>query len=81
MSYGYSQSLVEANKKASAKSLGVALGRLCIKHGVAVSEVAQELGVSRATVYNWFWGVTSPALHLHPRVVAYTRYLKNRKQT
>jgi transposase len=79
MSYGYSQSLVDANKKADIKSLGVALGRLCIKHGVPVSEVAQELGVSRATVYNWFWGTTSPALHLHPRTTAYTKFLKNRK--
>jgi transposase len=79
MSYGYSQSLVDANKKADIKSLGVALGRLCIKHGVPVSEVAQELGVSRATVYNWFWGTTSPALHLQPRTTTYTEFLKNRK--
>ena len=81
MSYGYSQSLVEANKKASIKSLGVALGRLCIKHGVSVSEVAKELGVSRATVYNWFWGVTSPAPHLQPKATEYIEFLKNREQT
>ena len=78
MSYGYSQSLVEANKKANIKSLGVALGRLCIKHGVPVSEVAQELNVSRATVYNWFWGATSPSLYLRPKILAYTHYLKKR---
>jgi len=79
MSYGYSQSLVEANKKASIKSLGVALGRLCIKHEVPVSEVAKELSVSRMTVYNWFWGITAPTLHLQPRVIQYTEYLKKRK--
>jgi predicted transcriptional regulator len=79
MSYGYSQSLVEANKRASIKSLGVALGRLCIKHGVSVSEVAKELRVSRMTVYNWFWGVTSPTLHLQNRVIQYMEYLKKRK--
>jgi DNA-binding transcriptional regulator YiaG len=79
MSYGYSQSLVEANKKANTKSLGVALGRLCIKHGISVSEVARELGVSRATVYNWFWGVTSPSPYLHSKTTAYTEFLKNRK--
>lgn len=78
MSYGYSQSLVEANKKADVKSLGVALGRLCIRHGVSVSDVAQELSVSRATVYNWFWGTTSPALHLQNRVIQFIAYLKNR---
>jgi hypothetical protein len=79
MSYGYSQSLVDANKKANIKSLGVALGRLCIKHEVPVSEVAEELGVSRMTVYNWFWGITSPTLHLQPRIVRYTEHLKKRK--
>lgn len=79
MSYGYSQSLVEANKKADAKSLGVALGRLCIKHGVSVSEVAKELSVSRMTVYNWFWGVTLPSLYLQNRVIQYMEYLKKRK--
>lgn len=79
MSYGYSQSLVKANKRASIKSLGVALGRLCIKHGVSVSELARELSVSRMTVYNWFSGVRTPTLHLQPRVIQYIAYLKKRK--
>jgi hypothetical protein len=58
MSYGYSQSLVQANKEASAKSLGVALGRLCIRHGISVARVTRDLNVSRMTVYNWFKGQT-----------------------
>ena len=60
MSIGYSQRLVEANKKASVKLLGVALGRLCIKQGIPVMLIAEELNVSRATVYNWFWGASAP---------------------
>ena len=52
MSYGYSQSLVYANKKANIKSLGVALGRACILEGVSVSHVADFFGVSRMAVYN-----------------------------
>lgn len=60
MSYGYSQRLIEANKKADAKSLGVALGRVCIKQGIPVAELAERLDVSRATVYNWFWGASAP---------------------
>jgi len=79
MSYGYSQSLVEANKKANIKSLGVALGRLCIKHEVSVSELARELSVSRMTIYNWFWGVRTPTIHLQPRVIKYIEKLKKRK--
>lgn len=60
MSYGYSIRLVELNKEADRKLLGVRLGRQCIKIGVPVSEVASQLGVSRQTIYNWFVGVTTP---------------------
>jgi hypothetical protein len=79
MSYGYSQSLVDANKKADAKSLGVALGRLCIKQSISVSELAKELSVSRMTIYNWFQGKVYPTLHLQPRIIAFIHYLKNRE--
>lgn len=78
MSYGYSQSLVDANKKANARSLGVALGRLCIKHGVPVTEVAKELEVSRMAVYNWFLGTHTPTSSLKSRVRAYIDSLKKR---
>jgi len=61
MSYGYSYQLVEANKKADDKSWGVVLGRTCIQLNIPVSEVSRLLGVSRATIYNWFWGTTDPS--------------------
>jgi transcriptional regulator with XRE-family HTH domain len=60
MPYGYSQSLVYANKKASIKSLGVALGRICIRANISVSEVAGFFGVTRMTIYNWFKGDSVP---------------------
>ena len=60
MSYGYSQSLVLANKQASAKSLGVALGRVCIRSNISVSKIADDFGVSRMTIYNWFKGDSAP---------------------
>ena len=60
MSYGYSQSLVYANKKASIKSLGVALGRVCIRANISVSDVAEFFGVTRMTIYNWFKGDSVP---------------------
>ena len=60
MSYGYSQSLVYANKKASIKSLGVALGRVCIRANISVSKIADDFGVTRMTIYNWFKGDTVP---------------------
>lgn len=60
MTYGYSQSLVYANKKASIKSLGVALGRVCIRENVSVNKVAEDFGVTRMTIYNWFKGDSVP---------------------
>lgn len=79
MSYGYSQRLVDANKKANAKSLGVALGRLCIDLGIPVGSVAERLDVSRATVYNWFWGVTNPTHSKTAAIAKMMQSLKNRK--
>ena len=73
MTYGYSQGLVSANKKAGAKSLGVALGRECIRTGVSVYRVAAHFGVSRMTVYNWFKGEYEPQPELHTRISAFIR--------
>lgn len=61
MSYGYSQQLVAANRRASKKSPGVLLGRACIATNCPVTEVAERIGVSRTTVYNWFTGLCIPA--------------------
>jgi hypothetical protein len=62
MSYGYSSRLVEANKKADKKNLGVLLGRRCIACDIPVGDVAKILNVSRMTVYNWFTGEHTPQL-------------------
>lgn len=61
MTYGYSQSIVAANKRASTKLLGVALGRLCIANDVPVRMIAEHIGVSRQTIYNWFEGRHEPS--------------------
>jgi len=60
MSYGYSNRLIELNKEADHRLLGVQLGRVCIARDVPVSDVAVHLGVSRQTVYNWFCGANAP---------------------
>lgn len=76
MSYGYSQSLVAANRQASARSLGVALGRVCIRAGVSVYEVAKYVGVSRMTIYNWFSGSTQPHTKYTDTITEYMHSLK-----
>ena len=60
MSQGYTLRIRDLNAKADKRKLGVRLGRLCIKHDVPVTVVAQRMGVTRATVYNWFCGVSAP---------------------
>jgi predicted transcriptional regulator len=60
MSYGYSTRLIESNKAANPKLLGVRLGRVCIKLRLPVAYVASTLGVSRQTIYNWFTGASKP---------------------
>lgn len=60
MSTGYSLRIRDLNAKANKSKVGVRLGRACIKHNVPVSVVAKHMGVTRATVYNWFCGASAP---------------------
>jgi transcriptional regulator with XRE-family HTH domain len=79
MSYGYSQRLVDANTNADNGSIGVYLGSRCIALGIPVKDVADRLGVSRATVYNWFWGSVTPSASHSDKIGKYLHALKNRK--
>jgi transcriptional regulator with XRE-family HTH domain len=60
MSHGYTLRIRDLNAKADKRKLGVRLGKLCIEHGVPVTVVAERMGVTRATVYNWFCGTSVP---------------------
>lgn len=71
MTYGYSQRIVERNRRADDRLIGVRLGRVCIAQEVPVSVVAREFKVTRQTVYNWFSGASSPATLLHTRIDVY----------
>lgn len=57
---GYSLILVKANQDADSRHIGVRLGKWCIRMNIPVSEVAQQFGVSRMTVYSWFTGTSRP---------------------
>lgn len=78
MSYGYSQRVVNAVLEADTDSLGVALGKLCIQHDIPVSVVANDIGVSRMTVYKWFDGSTIPSPFYAPKIEAWTQRVKKR---
>jgi len=60
VSQGYSLHVRDTNLRAPSTLLGVRLGRACIKHGVSATFIAQQMGVTRQTVYNWFRGAFSP---------------------
>lgn len=75
MSYGYSLRLATLNGQADEQLLGVRLGRVCIGKGIPVSDVAEALGVSRQTIYNWFSGGTIPQGESAALVEAYIKKL------
>jgi hypothetical protein len=51
----YSQDII--NKVAATpKSLGTQLGRWAVHHDFSVVRISRALGVTRQTVYNWFFG-------------------------
>jgi DNA-binding XRE family transcriptional regulator len=79
MSQGYTLNMVEANKTANARNLGVALGRACIKAGVSVNQVAEAFGVSRMAVYNWFKGVSHPNPKLKGDIQDYITSINKKK--
>lgn len=58
MTKGYSTLTVQEIEDANPILLGVQLGKVCVKHNISVSDVAEFFGVSRVTVYNWFKGKT-----------------------
>jgi transcriptional regulator with XRE-family HTH domain len=77
MSVGYSLRIRGLNMKADKRKLGVRLGRVCIKQDVPVLVVAKRMGVTRATVYNWFCGASAPQANTISLVESYIAELEN----
>ncbi len=57
---GYSQHIVEANLQADPSNIGVLLGRTCIANKIPASLIAEELEISKQSVYDWFSGKAKP---------------------
>jgi len=71
MSYGYSVRLIQLNNEADDTLIGVRLGRVCIQHDISVLDVANELRVSRQTIYHWFCGTFLPKKETVARIQKY----------
>jgi transposase len=73
---GYSQKIAEANAKADTTMLGVRLGKMCIKQGVSVIDIANHLKISRTAVYNWFTGLNDVSSQYEQEVKNLIDWLK-----
>ncbi len=56
---GYSLLTAHRINTADKSFIGVKLGRLCVKKGIPVRDVAEFLNVSHTAVYAWFKGEVS----------------------
>jgi transcriptional regulator with XRE-family HTH domain len=65
---GYSLRIIRANQQADPSSIGVLLGRLCIRQEIPASDVAEFFKVSPMTVYNWFSGNSRPQKRLQENI-------------
>lgn len=71
----YTSKIIRANADADPTLLGVQLGKLCIFKQIAVATVAQDLNVTKSTVYRWFVGQRDIGKHLREPVLAYYRHI------
>ena len=65
---GYTIHLRQRNRAADKRKLGVRLGKHCISMGIPVIDLVEMFGVSRQTVYNWFYGISRPSQQ-HSRMI------------
>jgi predicted DNA-binding transcriptional regulator AlpA len=59
-SRGYSSLFLQQVKAGDRRSLVTKYALACIKRDLPIIEIAHRLGVTRATVYNWFTSRTEP---------------------
>ncbi len=76
---GHSTLFINRVRSADLSKPVARLARACIKHNVPVVYIADDLGVTRATVYNWFAGTSEPRPQFLPRIEILTARLVERK--
>lgn len=63
---GYDSLFIRKVEEADQKPVVLQLADVCIEKNIPVTEVAALFGVTRATIYNWMTGLTTP----NPRYLA-----------
>lgn len=55
---GYTLRIAKQIEEGDPDNLGVQLGRFCLDNDIPVLSIADRLGVTKVTIYNWFAGGT-----------------------
>lgn len=58
---GYSYRVVKALQNGDGTQPIIQLGRLCVEKDIPVRELAQQFGISKQSVYQWFVGRFQPS--------------------
>lgn len=58
---GYDSLFIRKVEEADQKPAVLLLADVCIEKNIPVAQVAELLDVSRATIYNWMTGKTTPS--------------------
>lgn len=76
----YSQKIIEKINEGE-RTLGTELGRWAVRRDVSMKKIADIVGASRQTVYNWFTGMTDVTPAYKERVEQVIVVLQKTSQT
>jgi DNA-binding phage protein len=68
ISRGYTTLFIRKVEEADQGDLVIQFANACIDRELPISEVARRMEVTRATVYNWFTGKSSPRVHQQEKI-------------
>jgi hypothetical protein len=67
-SRGYSTLFIRKVGEADQEDLVIQFANACISREIPVVEIAYRMGVTRATVYNWFTGKAYPRVQQQEKI-------------
>lgn len=68
ISRGYSTLFIRKVDTADQGDLVRQYAHACIDRNLPITEVARRMAVTRATIYNWFTGKSSPRAHQQEKI-------------
>ncbi len=68
ISRGYSTLFIRKVEEADQGDLVIQFANACIDRELPIAEIARRMEVTRATVYNWFTGKSSPRVHQQEKI-------------